>query len=644
MLSLVAVLASVMGQTVDYAQAVHVDDWLRHPVLGDPSFDSFVHAPNNPITKGTPPYEWPVNGFLFEDPQSGNWYVYVGLYPKNYAMIPGAEMTCDVYRSANRGGNWERVGRAWPQEPFYFRGDTSPASHAPDVSVVYEDGVYHMIYDWCTANTTWETASNPAGGADNGIAYARAERPEGPFITTPEPVYRTSQHPPFRGKYRRGYAATLVRRANDWLVLAMNDSGPNFSWAMFAMTAPKPEGPYSEPVYVRIVEEPYYHPPLMEFFPAFSHEGRVYAPATSVAMNRNFQVLFSAPLERATDPAAWEITRLGSIWHAEDRSNEHYGIWGQTFSGFIDREQQFHVMFPSRDPEGMGTINIASRPWNQPFRDRFVLTGHEGPSITLLRHTADAFEVEAELNVRGKATLFWDYQGPLGPDKPASGAKLHPLTLTRYNGIEIEGAVWRSVRVGQDGKREELASGPLPEGPSQLRIMKTADGKTPLLLNGNGIWLGDSTGQSGAIGLLVEPATHLEVSHFTVTGETRPAKCAILWTEAILGAGAAKDSWQEIDASTFRYGRGAVSLQTGAMAKWNFEGSGCALWLPRGPQYGKADLWLDGEMVETLDLHTETGEPSAPRFTREGLTGFLHTLILRPHEGIIPLDSLEVTM
>ena len=35
--------------------------WLHHPVLGDPSFDTFQRAACNPIHSGYPRFEWPVN-------------------------------------------------------------------------------------------------------------------------------------------------------------------------------------------------------------------------------------------------------------------------------------------------------------------------------------------------------------------------------------------------------------------------------------------------------------------------------------------------------------------------------------------------------------------------------------------------------
>ena len=71
---------------------------------------------------------------------------------------------------------------------------------------------------------------------------------------------------------------------------------------------------------------------LAEFYPAFIFEGYVYAPATSVALNRSFQTIFRAPLELAHLPEKWEIFRYGSVWHDQLNEDTHeLGIWGQTF-------------------------------------------------------------------------------------------------------------------------------------------------------------------------------------------------------------------------------------------------------------------------------------------------------------------------
>jgi len=629
---------------VDYADSTHLDCWLRHPVYGDPSFDAFERASGNPIHRGAPPFEWPVNGFLFKDPRSANWYVYVGLYAKGYAMGEGKGMGCIVYRSQDNGSSWENLGSIFADQPFRFDGDEVAVGHAPDVSVVYADGRYHMVYDWATANSTWQTMMNPVGGADNGIGYAWADLPEGPFVRTGRPVYRTSAHPFYRGKYRRAYAATLIRRKHDWLVLAMMDSGSHHAWALVGMTSERPEGPYSAPVFLRCVDDTYFHPPLLEFYPAFNHDGWIYAPATSVALNRNFQTVFRVKTDRAMDPEAWELFQYGSVWHAEPVLHEYHGIWGQTFSGFVDADGILHVMFPSLDENGLGTINLASRRWEEPYRRRgFTLSGHQGPSLTLFKGTHSVFDLDAEMVLRGEASIVWGYHAPLGPNQPTSNSTLHPVSLTRYRAVELASGVWHVVRVDDDGSRRVVASGDIDlSGTFRVALSHDDEGGTHLSLNGKGVWNGRLGRIEGSIGILVRENSHLTVKRFAVRGSRTAATWRYLYTEAIVGAGQAAGSWRTIEDPAFRYGIGAVSERADARGKWNFEGSGFSLWSPRGPRYGTADLFLDGVKLTTIDFGAQQAEPSSVLFSRSGFYRTYHALVVQAKQGMIPLDVLEV--
>ena len=58
----------------DYAKALRQQAWLRHPSLGDPSFDAFEKI-GDTVHRSRPPYEWAVNGSLFRDPPTGDWYL-----------------------------------------------------------------------------------------------------------------------------------------------------------------------------------------------------------------------------------------------------------------------------------------------------------------------------------------------------------------------------------------------------------------------------------------------------------------------------------------------------------------------------------------------------------------------------------------
>ena len=630
------------GATIDYAMGRQRDAWLRHPVLGDPSFDTFARVARNPLHRGQPPLEWPVNGFLFEDPPSGRWYIYVGEYSGGYAIGPGKGMRCTVYRSVDKGQSWERVGPIFPEEPFTFQGDTDPVGYAPDVSVVYEGGKYHLVYDYVTSNSKWENLTEPKAGQSNGVGYAWSDRPEGPFHRTPVPVYRVNGSPWLGGKYRRLYAATLLKRDHDWLVLAMMDSGTNYSWALVGMTAKQPEGPYSPPEILRCVDEDKYHPPLLEFYPAFMHKGSIYAPATSVALNRNFQAVFRARIEKAMQPDAWELAQEGSVWHAEDVENEQFGLWGQTFSGVVSGDGTLHAMFPSRDRQGMGTINLASRPWDHPYREQgFTISGHQGPSLTLIDKQYGSFRLTTELSLRGQGAIVWGWQAPLGPNQPSADATLHPLTRTRHRALELEGGGWRIVQMDERGTSHTLAQGRMaPTRKLRMTLEQGKDGQTTLSLGGKKTWSGRLATVEGPLGIFAGKDSHVEVSRFVMEGKDAPGRFTWLASEAIVGAGAFQ-MWEVVKDPNFRFGEGAVSLKPGARGKWNIHGTGFALWMPRGPRYGQGEVLIDGRKVAAIDAHAGQPQRSAVVWRQGGLKPGRHTITLRATRGVVPLDVLE---
>ena len=633
----------VTAGAVDYAEAINRSAWLHHPIYGDPSFDAFQRMPCNPVVRGADPYKWPVNGFFFEDPRSGNWYVYVGEYCEGYAIVPGSPPRCVVWRSSDKGATWERVGPIFAEPPM-FEGESSPATHAPDVSVTFVDGKYHLCFDWSTDNTTWENAANPPPDANSGAAYAWADQPEGPFHAASRPIITTRDMQPVLGKYRRVYASTLLHRADDWLVLTLTDSGPFYGWALLGMTAASPEGPYSPPALLLHPEAAGFHPPLLEFFPAFTHEGFVYAPATSVAMNRNYQALFRAPIERANEPGGWDLFEHGSLWHPEPVDHEYFGIWGQTFSGNVSQDGMFRVLFPSRDSSGLGTINLAMRPWSQPYRERgFVLSGHQGPSLGLLRCSGPAERLDVELECTGFTAIVWDAAMPLGPDKVSSNAKPGPLSFTRYRAVELAGDQWRLGEVSADGEWSWQGIGACAAAGSRQVALEWRGDTTTLYMEGLPAWTGPCPSGRGLFGLITGPNSRAQVNRFALTGAQPGGPLTYLAGEALLGA--AQDvsrDWEPLANPNFRFGPGAVSRTPEARAKWNFEGTMAAVWAPRGPDFGKGEISVDGGPPVTVDFHADEWTPSQPVFVRGGLSGGGHAVALRPVEGAIVLDVLEV--
>ena len=638
---------------IDFALGSQADVWLRHDALGDPSFDSFQRRPGNPIVRGKAPFTWPVNGFLFEDPKSGYWYAYIGNYLTGYDIGPGKPMThCRVHRSKDQGKTWEEIGPIFDDPKFHFQGDAQTTNGAPDVTVVFVDNRYHLSYDWFSDNLTWADALDPPKGLDNGCAYAWSERPEGPFHRAANPILRTTdmarRFDPAK-KYRRAYGTSIVRREKDWLVLVLADSNDYFSWGLMAMTAVDPAGAWSDPKMVLSDESDRFFSHTAEPFPTMVYDGYVYALYASVGLNRNFQAVYRAKLEEAHRAEAWQLFQHGTAWHSEPVPNEGMGIWGQSFSGFVDRDGQFQVLFPSRERKtNLGTISLATRPWAKPLRERgFVLSGHAGRSLTLLRYAWKQFSMKADLVLRGgTARIVWDYQAPLGPDRHAADATIHPLSLTNHQGLELMADAWKIVSVDAAGKISTLASGRLEAvaatTPRAIEIDLQEDGRTHLTIDKKSRWDGKLPVASGPIGLLADSFTNIEVSRFEISGPFQPAVLPWLYIEALTGAGVKMADWDTVSSSSYRFGVGAVRKTPGGRVKWNFRGRGFRLWSPKGAELGRCELLLDGRKLANLDFHSETKQPSQIVYTCDDAGDGYHALVLRSLDGRLVVDSLDV--
>jgi len=633
------------GDPVDLATAAQADAWLRHPVLGDPSFDAFERVTGQPLYRGQPPRSWAVNGFLFDDPQGGGLFAYVGRYPEGYACGPGVVRSdCVILRSRDGGVTWEEVGPVFVGD-FTFAGDAVGANNTPDVSVVFADGRYHLAYDWGHDTATWASAFNPKDNEDSGVGYAWAERPEGPFQRHPVPIFRNSGHrSPVPGKYRRLYASTLLRRADDWLLLTLTDSGPSFAWGLYALTATRPEGPWSEPRLVLSLEGDRFHPALMEFFPAFVHGDEVICPATSVALNRNFQCLWAAPRAKAHEPGAWSLKQHGSIWHAADVEAEHHGIWGQTFSGQVGADGRLRALFPSRDRAGNGTIGLATRPWVQPMRERgFVLSGHAGASLALTRTARGEFGLRCRATARGTVRIVWGWNGVLGPDRHGADATLHPLARTAYQALEWRRETWRLLQVDERGAEAEIAGGPWePESTRDLEIDWTAVGRLVLRCAGQELWSGTVAIAAGLCGLLIEPDSHLTVERFELVGAAVPWLTRWHVLDAFLATGVRESDWELRADPASPGGAIACARGEGGRLKWNFTGTDVRWWAPRGPGLGRVRVKIDGDVRAEIDLGAASSLPASVAFACAGLADGHHALVIEAVEGRLAAGGLEV--
>lgn len=94
--------------------------------------------------EGTGIWEWPVNGFFYADPVSGNWYIYISLYCYGYLPLSG---TIVAMKSVDRGVTWAPIGPVFDSQGMSL---DYKATGSVDCSIVYENGTYHMIYSWGT--------------------------------------------------------------------------------------------------------------------------------------------------------------------------------------------------------------------------------------------------------------------------------------------------------------------------------------------------------------------------------------------------------------------------------------------------------------------------------------------------------------
>ena len=361
-------------------------------------------------------------------------------------------------------------------------------------------------------------------------------------------------------------------------------------------------------------------------------------------MDRQFQVVYRARIEAALNPEAWEIFQHGSTWHAEDLPHEGLGIWGQTYTGFVDRHGRFNVMFPCLNRDQVGTINIASRPWNQPYRDRgFVFAGHQNPAFTFIQQAYGDFALETTFTRRGGQTFFWGYQGPLAPNAACYGATLHPRSWSNLAGVELNDTGWRLIVADGTGTVRSLAEGKRSIGRQTTLRVRTRGDHVQLELNGTLVHeQAGLTNRPGRIGILVAKDSRVEVERFAVTGVSCAAPLDYLYPEGLLGAGQNIADWTDVTSPGLRHGLGAISKKPQARIKYNFTGRSFAVWSPTGPRYGRAEVLVDGARVADLDLHTATENPSKVLFQSGDLKPGNHAVVLRARQGALVADSITI--
>lgn len=628
----------------DYAKMSHMNSWLRHPVLGDPSFDTFERL-GDTVHRSEPPYEWAVNGSLFRD-FDDTWYYYAGLYAHGYSGKMPSRFK--IYRSSDRGTTWEDLG--WGLDTGYvFEGNAVPSDGCPDVVLFYDEKrkKYLLTYDTSTNDFTWAEAHNPFSKAEAGVALAWADSPAGPFERMPHRILTDRMAAGSCGRFSRFYATTVVPRKNDYIAFILTDSGPHYAWGLAVSTAPEAEGPWTKPHMILSCDRPEYYPCPLEFYPAEVHDGRVYCSATSVAMNRNFQCIFEADLEDAHDPNAWKLTANGNVWHSHDHPDEHHGIWGQTYHGFIEPDTgRYVVMYPAKDARNYGTLSVAARPWDTPHSDGFTMTAHNGPSVSPLLTAYADFSLSAAFTSKGCVDFAFAYEGTLGPNESCADSVPANSALSGYCAVRIQGTHCSVISVSKDGTIRTLAEAELAETASELN-MDWKNGSLTASVNGavlcGSLSIPEAAGKTAPLALILQKFSRIECSEFAVEGETFPYTLSFNAVDALLGAGQlmpdrevrtaaddvlAPDVWHRTESGYM--GEGLVA------AKWNVFGSSFTLPLTKSPACGTIGVWVDGVFYGSADLCGE-GETCVQI---DGLKMGPHSVRVAPIKGRIAVTKL----
>ena len=644
---------------VDFAKARYRASWLSHPVLGEPSWDAMVRSSANPIYVGQAPYEWPVNGFLFCDPRGGDWFAHVSLYPRGYWPAGPSRLL----RSGDAGKTWEDLGLALRGGKDSFDGDGRVGGATLDATAVVDADGCHVVYGWAKPDNS-----------DGGIAYAWGPTAAGPFTRDREPIHAESRQPLLAPGYKRVYASTLVRRRNDWLILADMSTPGNAGgmWAFVALTAPDARGPYSGPVFLRRPQDETWFPQPIEFATAFVHGGWVYAPFTSVAANRGWQLLMRARVEDAHRPEAWEVFQAGSLWHWEGAASEAKGIWGQTFSGFVDARGRWNLMFPAKDAGDVGTMHLASRRWRERFHDGFWVSAPVAPSLALLGRDFADFDLHIEAKAKGAGawSVVWDVRAPLTSDRPQADGRMAARSTNELTALCVTGREWRLESRPAAGGVQVLGGGPIfcppmnrasmegvgsstppagglpgrrdgAESSMKLRVIRRSGSVVLAFDGGGGTRLGVPAG-SGGIGVLAEPGCALQVTRFEVSGSAEPASRFLLAEDGLLGAGWTGAGWR-VASEGFRFGHGYVGDFDGARAKWSVAGRRIRVWSPRGPAAGEVEWVLDGRQRGRIDLRHPASTDSAVVWDSGVLAKGLHVLSVRRVSGAMAVDAVEVS-
>lgn len=517
-----------------------------------------------------------------------------------------------------------------------------------------QEDLYWMTYDWGTGRLIPQKDGKFCQEClpDSGVALAWAKSPEGPFHQLKTWVHN-NRFPESRiGRFDRGYSSSAFRRKNDWICFIMQDSGPHHGWGLTCRTAKTPDGEWSKPHLLLSPDRQDYYPALMEYCFCVQIGDKIYAPATSVAGNRNYQLVYAADLEQAEHPSAWKLVREGSLWHSRPLADERYGIWGQTLHGFVE-DGKYYTMYVGMDERKHGTLSVASCPVERPFRDGFTISGHVGSSISPTLVAYRDFALDMQMNFTGTVEVFLKHHGILGPDRSTSDSVTSEESFAASFSVELsDNRVYRLLLRDSAGKCRVLEEGRMEERITSMEAIWMQN-RLQLMINGREAWAGNlalvladagmdpETFAQAPLAVCAHQVSVLNCSRFRVTGEVLPYTLRYSAMDGVLAA-MHGTTWQPAQQEGFLTQKGYIGEGT-QWVKWNFRGNGFRLYAPKRVDLGLAEIWVDGYLYATVDLHAPQAEASRAVYETRNLPGESHhAVVLKGYEGQpFAVDILE---
>jgi hypothetical protein len=338
--------------------------------------------------------------------------------------------------------------------------------------------------------------------------------------------------------------------------------------------------------------------------------------------------------------AVFRDNRTEETWEYNAKPDEKFGIWGQTIHGLV-KDNEFTVIYPSKDEREYGTISLAKRRFDTPFSDGFVFSGHAGKSVSPLLCSYQEFTLNAELDFTGEIEIAFDYSGILGPNMHCSDAEPHRQSLSSYYSVVLnQDGRYKFIRKDKDSHETVVFDG---KNQGRIKNIRIVNNSSQCLVFINNSKAGEAEvriTEPNPVTIIAHEFTVLSCTKFEMEGMQYPYRLRYNSLEAILNAGRLINEFKRDESLHFMTDE-CYTTEGEVSVKWNFIGDGFCIFSPKSPDLGAMEIWLDGTFITTVSLYSVMKASSQIVFTSHSLEFGRHCVQIKPHTGRIAVDVFE---